>query len=108
MLQVLEPESKMTPEQFVYWLQGFFELAHGIKLTEREAVIRDHLKEVFKKQTPNYTYTTSDPIKEVQPNKFTGLGVTIKNCGCNHQGPFSCSCYCHQTTGLGSQTPFVC
>lgn len=45
----------MTQEQFVYWLQGFFELNHdGQPLTKREQMIKDHLKTVFHKVTPNY------------------------------------------------------
>lgn len=45
----------MTPEQFVYWLQGFYELAliGDYALTKRETIIRDHLQKVFCKMTPN-------------------------------------------------------
>jgi hypothetical protein len=48
----------MTPEQFVYWLQGFVEIREKqeVGLTEREwDIIKDHLQTVFKKETPNYT-----------------------------------------------------
>jgi len=47
----------MTPEQFCYWLQGYFEL-HGVEGegifidVPRSKVIRDHLQTVFKKVTP--------------------------------------------------------
>lgn len=48
----------MTPEQFTYWLQGFVEIREKqeVGLTEREwDIIKDHLKTVFHKVTPNYT-----------------------------------------------------
>ncbi len=45
----------MTPEQFTYWLQGLFELSEeGCAFTKREQMIKDHLKTVFDKRTPNY------------------------------------------------------
>ena len=43
----------MTPENFVYWLQGFLELSHQTSLDEIQTkVIRDHLALVFDKKTP--------------------------------------------------------
>lgn len=43
----------MTPEQFTYWLQGFFEISNSNSLTsDQVVVIKDHLKEVFNKVTP--------------------------------------------------------
>jgi hypothetical protein len=46
----------MTPEQFAYWLQGFFELTEGNQLSEKQVqVVKDHLQITFKKVTPNYT-----------------------------------------------------
>ena len=45
----------MNPEQFTYWLQGFFELSEA-DLTPREQIIKDHLKTVFHKVTPTYTH----------------------------------------------------
>lgn len=45
----------MTPEQFCYWLQGFFELScpiDGLSPTQI-AMIRDHLDLVFTKVTPD-------------------------------------------------------
>jgi hypothetical protein len=50
----------MTPENFVYWLQGF----HGTGQTPADArcpstdMIRDHLDLVMEKQTPNRTAVT--------------------------------------------------
>jgi len=51
----------MTPENFVYWLQGFMELSHQISLDEIQTKqIRDHLKLVLDKKTPLYSYNISN------------------------------------------------
>lgn len=53
-------EEKMTPEQFCYWLQGYFEMSETEKLDKKHVkILKDHLALVFKKVTPNYTVTTS-------------------------------------------------
>lgn len=45
----------MTPEQFCYWLQGYAEI-NGLTPSETEwEIVKDHLKTVFTKITPNYT-----------------------------------------------------
>lgn len=44
----------MSPENFVFWLQGFFEIGGGENLSpEQVQVIKDHLALVFNKVTPN-------------------------------------------------------
>jgi len=48
----------MTPEQFTYWLQGWFELNKTIDHREGATpetlkMIEDHLKTVFTKVTPD-------------------------------------------------------
>jgi hypothetical protein len=44
----------MTTEQFVYWLQGFMEMADPKELNKTQTQqIKDHLKLVFDKQTPD-------------------------------------------------------
>lgn len=64
----------MTPEQFVYWLQGYFELSDDTdRLSRKEHIIRDHLKEVFEKRTPDpLVYRTTSP--EIYP---TGTGEYV-------------------------------
>ncbi len=42
----------MTSEQFAYWLQGFVELNGSEPTTEQWQSIKDHLKTVFVKVTP--------------------------------------------------------
>ena len=44
----------MTPTEFVYWLQGFLEIADPKKLTKQQIeIIKDHISLVMDKQTPN-------------------------------------------------------
>lgn len=47
----------MTPQEFCYWLQGFFELSESNTLTERQVqVIKNHLGLVFHHVIdPSYT-----------------------------------------------------
>jgi hypothetical protein len=44
----------MTPNDFVYWLQGFMEIANPTKLDAAQTqVIKDHLSLVLNKVTPD-------------------------------------------------------
>lgn len=44
----------MTPEQFTYWLKGFYELNEPESINEKQTlIIKDHLDLVFGKVTPN-------------------------------------------------------
>jgi hypothetical protein len=59
----------MTTEQFVYWLQGFMEVANPKTLDESQTqVIKDHLKLLFDKQTPDRDSEKSNPIINIPPN----------------------------------------
>jgi len=42
----------MTPEQFVYWLQGYAELQQAAPTKEQWDSIKQHLATVFNKVTP--------------------------------------------------------
>lgn len=43
----------MTPENFIYWLQGFVEMNPNAMLTHTQwLIIKDHLALVLKKETP--------------------------------------------------------
>jgi hypothetical protein len=58
----------MTAEQFVYWLQGFMEVANPDAINKSETqVIKDHLKLVFDKQTPDRLTNSPVSIPFVQP-----------------------------------------
>ena len=44
----------MTPENFVYWLQGMFELTNTKTMFAQQVeIIKNHLQLVFDKQTPD-------------------------------------------------------
>lgn len=44
----------MNESTFVYWLQGFVEIANTDTISEKQwQIIKDHLKLVFDKKTPN-------------------------------------------------------
>lgn len=57
----------MSEKDFAYWLQGFFEIENPKKLDERQTqMIKDHLKLVFKKETPNRNVMpTIEPTNEL-------------------------------------------
>jgi len=43
----------MSPENFVYWLQGYFELTHSEELTKEQVkTIKEHIGLVLTKVTP--------------------------------------------------------
>lgn len=60
----------MTPENFCYWLQGFFELSDPDSLTHKEVeMIKNHLNLVFEHSIdPKATANIKDPkkAKEIQ------------------------------------------
>jgi hypothetical protein len=61
----------MTPEQFVYWLQGYTEVAGVTPTRNQWQVIKDHLQTVFHKETPHVQpYVT--PL-EITPD---GTGIS--------------------------------
>lgn len=62
----------MTPIEFAYWLQGFFELSEAESLSEKQVkVIKNHLGLVFHHVIdPSYTSHLSDEeAKKVQSEK---------------------------------------
>lgn len=58
----------MSPENFAYWLQGYFEIGKSDELTKEQVEeIKNHLKLVFVKLTPevkiNYQPKTPEELK---------------------------------------------
>lgn len=70
MIKAIGWEGIMSPENFIYWLQGYFEISGNKKLNESQVqVIKDHLKLVFDKQTPDRDSTTTK-VTFCNPNPF--------------------------------------
>ena len=64
----------MTPEQFAYWLQGFMEMADPKELnTTQTQQIKDHLKLVFDKKTPEISLPI---IQREEPFRITPYQIT--------------------------------
>ncbi len=65
----------MTPRDFVYWLQGFFELEGAQELTPVQVMmIKEHIALVLKKET-----STSSPFRlgpDVQSQWPNGVNVS--------------------------------
>ena len=58
----------MTTEQFVYWLQGYFELSGAKTLNEEQVkIVKDHIALVLKKETPNWYIAPNGP--HINPDK---------------------------------------
>ena len=58
----------MTPNDFVYWLQGYVELSGDVPTEQQWEVIKDHLQLVMDKKTPvrstNVEFRLSDLLKQ--------------------------------------------
>lgn len=66
----------MTAEQFVYWLQGYFEIGKPTSLFKDEiGVIRDHLALVLEKQTPAQIGFNPNQTPPFFPSTDTARGV---------------------------------
>ena len=65
----------MTPENFCYWLQGFFEISGTTELTkEQVAMIEEHLQLVFNKQTGKKKEIEPMPIPRKEPESYCSQG----------------------------------
>jgi hypothetical protein len=64
----------MTAEQFVYWLQGFMEVADPKELNKTQTTqIKNHLNLVFDKQTPDVSLPM---IQREEPFRITPYQIT--------------------------------
>ena len=62
----------MTPEQFAYWLQGFMEMADPKELNVIQTQqIKDHLKLVFDKKTPEVSLPMIQRDEPFRPWPYT-------------------------------------
>lgn len=58
----------MDADKFVYWLQGFVELADTPTISEAQwKMIKEHLKLVFKKVTPPLGFPPVNPAPLITP-----------------------------------------
>ncbi len=57
----------MSPENFVYWLNGFFEMTDEYKLTEKQVqMIKNHLKLVFTNVTSQCSEEQQPVVKDIE------------------------------------------
>src|SRR5690606_2925322 len=63
----------MTPQEFCYWLQGYSELGGERPTEEQWAQIKEHLKLVFTKVTPEFPAIRPDPVDRFpfDPNRVS-------------------------------------
>ena len=58
----------MNSESFTYWLQGFVELSDTDTISEKQwLMIKDHLKLVFDKKTPNRSPSYQEVVDALRP-----------------------------------------
>ena len=98
----------MTPEQFVFWLQGFLEVSGVSEINEQQLrIVRDHLELVLSKRTPAYVqYTQPVPVPTWEtvsgPTSVYPRGPKCGTCGvvCSEEGG-TCKRCVHSTTTSG-------
>lgn len=73
----------MTPQEFCYWLQGMMEIQNPESLSaEQTQMVKDHLKLVFTKVTPEAKKEIPSHIKKAVENALEGLRRREKNRAC--------------------------
>lgn len=74
---VNQKEEYMTPEQFVYWLQGYFEITNETELTSIQIkCIKDHLGKVFNRTDIKWIdnkWVAQEPLVVYQSIRSCGL-----------------------------------
>jgi len=67
----------MTPQEFCYWLQGYFEVSGNETLTpEQVKMVKEHLQLVFRKETVSVVVKMPEPGKPDKNNDtFTKGGL---------------------------------
>jgi len=74
-----------SPQDFCCWLQGFVELQDSDSISDKQwLVIKDHLKLVFDKKTPDRSITISAPEIKIGDCPKTDFGklsdLFVKQC----------------------------
>lgn len=83
-MQIEDNANKMTPEQFVQWLQGFMEISKPESLTKKQTqVIKEKLNLVLTNKAPDYTITTTPS---------DGATITIPSLVFPDSHPHGCLC----------------
>jgi hypothetical protein len=74
-------ETKITPENFCFWIQGYFEInGPSNELTPIQVqIIKDHLALVFKKETPVRVTQYRDSAKEMGLQYKDGIDPMFYN-----------------------------
>lgn len=89
----------MTEKDFIYWLQGFFEIADPKSIDEKQIqIIKDHIALVLKKETPNRheVKIVSDPLvppgQIILKKEVPGGKIFTPRCqgGMGHCGGLGC------------------
>lgn len=71
----------MTPERFTDWLQGFVEIANTDTISEKQwQIIKDHLKLVFDKKTPDRSTYVSPTITKLSDIDWSKVGNPVLTC----------------------------
>lgn len=76
----------MSPQDFCFWLHGFFELSGKDELTpEQQKMVREHLDLVFEKVTPvlgkpEQKLLTEADVKKIAGQTFQRLRPDRKLC----------------------------
>lgn len=79
----------MTPEQFIYWLNGFMEIADPKTMDEKQVqILKDHIALVLKKETPNSSFSIPITVDSALPPGTIKFGPGNKCIICNkdHHG----------------------
>ena len=86
----------MTPEQFVYWLQGFMEIADPKQLDEKQTqILKDHIALVLKKETPNRAIIPSGLEEMIRKQTQVTIKCSAPNiCFCPKCIPISTAITC--------------
>ena len=99
----------MTPENFTYWLQGFFEISNPNKLDETQVqIIKDHLDLVFNKVTPDRSKSV---LQDLKPNKFDWLmkdNGTIQPESDLNTKVYCATSFSYPSISIPPETPVVC